>query len=189
MSKTDRRDVRYYVASAAVAKLCVAMFADEKRARTEAAAYSAELGFSDSTVASYRSGLDGSFVFAGLVPREGQIVDAKLFKPLKECRGGTAYSPRLSLKAGKEIANRMKQITDVGLYDIMKAIGHEAWGDDCRIQTPGVVKYGEKWYLVVPSRTTPKGCKRITDVAYEAAANSDQKRPKSTAKARVKPQK
>lgn len=168
----NRREVKYYVASATVAKLCEEMYADEKRARVEAANLSKELGFNPDHVACRRDVLDGRFKLAGFIAREGQKVDAKLYKKL-EIVNGVAYAPRLSSKAGKALEKRMNSIKDVGLSKIMDAIGHEAWGPDCSVQTPGVAKYGDKWYLVVPARTTPKLLRRISDVAYEAAAKAD----------------
>ena len=53
---------------------------------------------------------------------------------------------------------------------VMDLIGMDVFGGGLTVCTPGIKITDGVAYLTVPSRITPKGCKRISDVAYEKKA-------------------
>lgn len=98
---------------------------------------------------------------SGFIFNDSSKVDPKKFVRLKNTVDG--WRPR----ARTDLDKRMKELQSDCVGDIMDLIGMKMFDGSLTVRTPGVKVIGKTAYLVVPSKTIPKGCTRISDVDFE----------------------
>jgi hypothetical protein len=161
---------RYYIVEGEAVAKFDALFEKEAAGRKQAKAITKEVG-AEKFACTHGFGTHlSAFTF-----KEGVQVDQKLFR-MKD----GFWVPRLSSKAGRKLAERMRAVEFMDGEDFAEAVGIKTFlaGRWC---TPGVEKIGDTYLLTADAEAgTPKHCRRISDIKAEEMRKPKRKKRKAS---------
>ena len=180
---------KYYKAGDHIAELCKTAFQQRADAVAAALKISRRLGGSRTRVA-FQTGFYGRLDITGFVFDGKQRPDASLLK--SHNHDASIWTPRLGCKAGKALQKELDDLSVPYLEPVMDAIGMSPshfGGEGVSRRVPGILEIAGDYYLTLPDDVKPKGCTRISDIAFEAFVaehNAKEKAAKLAKKGKAK---
>ncbi len=154
---------RIYKAGTKVAKLLDEFKGQHSSIIDEGCRISRQYGGSQTTVMTKRD-IDGDFRVVGFVFKYPDKVDKSLFRRSKIDDG--AWLPKRSSNKGRKVAAKLETLRTTKFDIVHKAIGMKTFVG-FGFRHAGAKQLNGHWYLIVPDDVEAKGCRRVSDVAYE----------------------
>lgn len=186
MSTSSKRTT-FWRASPAMSRQILAELANRKQFSVACRKLAARFPGTDRKNFYIRTRPGGTRELTGLIFTDPNAVDHRLFKALRLPASQNGWAPRRTSAASRALAKEFAQTTCEVVPRILQLLGLD-WFFGTGYGTPGITPVGAIVYLEVSgaSRKQPKGCQRISDLAYERATRPKPARAKAKAKPKTK---